>query len=209
MSKKKKWIIISIILIVCIIISILAYMFIIKKEEPLPDVKTIEVLDKIKGYEYNLEDRDTSIYKENFLKLKEVLESETVNFKEYTTLVAKLFIIDLYTLENKISKYDVGALEFIYPEEKEKFQNKIMDTLYKLLEDNSMNTRKQELPIVQQVEIKNMIETTYKKENKILNGYKVNATIFYEKELKYDKELSLTLVKEDNNIYIVNVTPIN
>lgn len=209
MGKKKKWIITSIILIICIIASILAYMFIIKKEETLPEVKTVEILDKIKGYEYNLEDRDTSIYKENFLKLKETLESDTVDFKEYAVLVAKLFIIDLYTIENKISKYDVGALEFIYPEEKEKFQNKIMDSLYKLVEDNSTNTRKQELPIVQQVEIKNMTETTYKKKNEVLSGYKVNATISYEKELNYDKELSLTLVKEGDNIYIVNATPIN
>ncbi len=202
-KRKKKKIVFLIILLVGIIGSGIGAYFYFQKEEPLPEPKKIEVLDKINGFDYSLEDRDTALYKETFLELKKTLESETYEDQTYAELLAKLFVIDLYTMDNKISKYDVGSLDFIYPEEKEKFQNKVLDTMYKLIEDNSYNTRKQELPVVKEVEILKTEETKYKKGNTNLEGYIINVAITYEKELGYDKKMALTLVKEDNKIYIV------
>lgn len=202
-NKKKKIIIITILVLIIIACTIGTYYYFFKKEEPLPEPKKIEVLDKIIGFEYSLEDRDTSLYKDTFLELKKVLESETYEDKTYAELLAKLFVIDLYTIDNKISKYDVGALDFIYPEEKEKFGNKVMDTMYKLVEDNSTNTRRQELPIVKNVEITKTEEIKYKKGTTNLIGYQINMDISYEKDLGYDKKLAIILVKEENKMYVV------
>ena len=201
-SKKKIFIICSIVFIV-VIIGILIF-FVIKNKNN-PSSNPIEVLDTISSYGYNLEDRDTSYYKETFMHLKEILESDELNYEEYAKYLSILFLTDFYTLDNKISKYDVGSLDFIYPEEKEKFQNKAMDTLYKLILDNSTNTRKQELPIVKKVEIESIEDTTYQKNNDSLEGYLITATIQYEKDLGYDENVKLTLTKENNKLFIVKL----
>lgn len=178
----------------------------IKKQNSNQNQNLIEVLDSIKNYDYQLEDRDTEIYKENFQKLKDILEkNETVDYKLYAEYLSKLFLIDLYTIQNKISKYDVGSLDFIYPNEKEKFKNKVMDTLYKLVEDNSFNTRKQELPTVLKVDIDSIEDVQYQKGDSSLNGYLVNTTITYQKDLGYDKNVTLTLVKEEDKLYVVKL----
>lgn len=208
MSKKKKIILISILLIILIAASVLTYFFYFKKESPIPDPIKVEVLDKIKGYEYNLEDRDTPLYKEKFLKLKEILESDMADYDEYAKYLAQLFVIDLYTIDNKISKYDVGSLDFIYPEEQEKFQNKVLDTMYKLVEDNTTGTRKQELPIVSNIELGELKTTEYKKKEQKLKAYEVEANITYEKDLGYDKKVAITMVEEENKIYVVQIKAI-
>ena len=172
-----------------------------------PEKKPIEVLETIKEYDYHLEDRDSEIYKENFFELKDLLEkSQTIDYKKYAEYLATLFIIDLYTIDNKVSKYDVGSLDFIYPEEKEKFKNKVMDSLYKMVVDNSENTRKQELPKVKKVQIEKLETTKYEKKDKTLDGYLLQMTIFYQKDLGYDKDVTLTIAKEENKLYVVNLT---
>lgn len=207
MKKNKKKIVI-VMLIFIIILSIgglFLYQFF--KGIDTPETKVVEVLDTIKNYDYHLEDRDTEIYKDNFMKLKELLEkSATIDYRLYAEYLTNLFLIDLYTIDNKISKYDVGSLDFIYPNEQEKFQNKVMDTMYKLVLDNSTGTRKQELPVVTKVEITRIENTEYAKEETSLDGYLVEATITYQKDLGYDKNVSLTIVKEDNKLYVVNLT---
>lgn len=206
MSKKKK-IIIAVILILVIIGSILGWFFFLKpKPQEEPPAKVIEVLDSIEGYDYKLEDRDTEIYKEKFLELKKVLESEEIEKEKYASLLAELFTIDLYTIDNKNSKYDVGSLDFIYPEEQEKFKNKVMDSMYKLVEDNATNKRNQELPIVSNTEIEKVEETNYTKGETKLEGYEIDLKISYEKDLGYDEKVKITLVKEDKKIYVVSIT---
>ena len=202
-KRKKKKLILLIILLLIIIGGGTGAYFYFQKEEPQPEPKKIEVLDKILGFEYSLEDRDTAVYKETFLELKKTLESDTFEDKTYAELLAKLFVIDLYTIDNKISKYDVGSQDFIYPEEKEKFTSKVMDTMYKLVEDNTTGTRRGELPIVKEVEVTKTEETTYKKGTTNLKGYQIDVFISYEKDLGYDKKITLTLVKEENKIYVV------
>lgn len=206
-SKKKKIIIIVIIVILLLAVGgFFGYHYFKNKNTETP-TNTIEVLDSITGYDYHLEDRDGELYKETFFKLKDLLEkSSTIDDKLYEEYLATLFLVDFYTLENKISKYDVGSLDFLYPEEKEKFQKKAMDTMYKLVLDNATNTRKQELPIVTKVELDKIESTEYKKGNQTLPGYLITATLTYQKDLGYDKNVKLTLVKEENKLYVVNLT---
>lgn len=209
MQKKK---IMNIMIVILVLVLFMGGFFVyryIQKKNNKTDLNTIEVLESIKDYGYVLEDRDTEIYKETFLKLKELLNQENIDDQKYAEYVASLFLIDLYTIENKISKYDVGSIDFIYPEEKEKFQNKVMDTMYKLVEDNTTHTRKQELPIVSNVELTSIQKTEYKKEDILLEGYLINADITYKKDLGYDTHVILTLVKEENKIYVVNLTNTN
>lgn len=205
-KKKKKRIIIVFVLLVLFTIGGFFFYRTKNSKKNNQNQNVIEVLDKIKKYDYQLEDRDTEVYKETFLKLKDVLEkSETIDYKLYAEYLSKLFLIDLYTIQNKISKYDVGSLDFIYPNEKEKFKNKVMDTLYKLVEDNSSNTRKQELPMVLKVDTNTIQNTQYQKGETSLEGYLVKATITYQKDLGYDKKVVLTLIKEDDKLYVVKL----
>ena len=205
-NKNKKIIIISITLILIIIISIMVGCSFLKETKVEEPTNKVEVVDKIEAFGYQLEDRDTEIYKATFLELKNVLASSEVNDEEYAQLLSKLFLIDLYTLDNKISKYDVGALDFIYETEQEKFKNKLLDTMYKLVLDNSNHKREQELPIVKDVLINKVENTEYKKNNVSFKGYKVWADIQYEKDLGYDKKVVLTILKEENKLFVVNLS---
>lgn len=206
-NTKKKIIIIMVILIIALGVGGFFTWKKLTNNNSKTETNTVEVLDSINGYDYHLEDRDSEIYKETFFKLKELLEkSETIEYEQYAKYIAELFLIDFYTIENKISKYDVGSLDFIYPEEKEKFQNKAMDTMYKMVLDNSTNTRKQDLPKVTKVDLKEPVSTMYPKGDKKLEGYTIDATISYQKDLGYDKNVNLTLVKEENKIYVVKLT---
>lgn len=207
MNKKKKIIIIAVVAVIVILAVVLGIYFYNKgnKQEETP-TKTVEVLDSIEGYDYKLEDRDTNLYKEKFLELKELLEGSEINKETYATLIAELFAIDLYTIDNKNSKYDVGGLDFIYPEEQEEFKNKVTDTMYKLIEDNSTNSRKQELPNVNNIVVTNIEETQYTKGETILGGYKIHLTLSYEKDLGYDENIVITLTNENEKLYVVSLT---
>ena len=206
MNKKKKIIIISIILVILVIlISVLIFKKITYKEPTV--TKPIEVIDNVSDYDYVLEDRDTEIYKKYFNELKDVLKDE-IDFKVYSEYVTRLFLIDLYTIDNKISKYDVGGVDFIIPTDQEKYKNKVMDTLYKLVVDNSMNNRKQELPVVKDVVLNNCKTTTYKMDDKEIDAYEISAQIVYEKDLGYDNNVRVIVGILENHAYIMNLVAI-
>lgn len=204
-NKKKIMIIVGILIILLGVGGYFGYRYFKNKNTNTP-INKIEVLDSITSYDYHLEDRDGELYKDTFFQLKDLLEkSSTIDDKKYAEYLTTLFLVDFYTLENKISKYDVGSLDFLYPEEKEKFQKKAMDTIYKLIQDNSTHTRKQELPTVTKVEITKIEETTYKKGEKNLPGYILDVSMTYQKDLGYDKKVKVTLTKEENKLYVVNL----
>ncbi len=203
--KQRKILIIIFIVLILLVGGFICYRYLKNKSGKLPEINKVEVLDTIKNYNYVLEDRDTEIYKENFLELKKVLESEVIDYNSYAHLLAKLFVIDLYTINNKINKYDVGALDFIYEQEKEKFSNKAMDSIYKLIEDNSDKKRKQLLPEVNKVEITHEEESIYEKSGINMNAYKIDLKIDYVKDLGYDENVSLYLVQENTKIYVVKI----
>ena len=161
---KKKIVIVILILLICFLVIIGAKLLLNLKPDKQENVK-------IQGYDYQLEDRDTKLYQDKFLELKQILEQEQIDKQEYAKLVSELYLIDLYTIDNKTSKYDVGSLEFICQEDQEEFKNKVMDTIYKLVEDNSTNTRKQNLPIVKNTEVVDIKEIEYKKQEETLPGY--------------------------------------
>lgn len=207
MRKKYKigLIIIGLLLVITTGIGLLKYFLPEKKEEE----NTANVISDIKEYNYTLDDRDTKYMKETFQELKDILSKEEIDYDEYATSLAKLFVIDFYTLNNKINKYDVGGLEYIYSSSKENFKLKAMDTLYKGIIDNSNKNRIQELP-----EVTNVSTNDIEHENILLNNeehesIKITCNISYRKDLGYDKEGDIYFIKNDKKLEIVKYTPHN
>jgi hypothetical protein len=211
---KKKYKITLMILATFIIVTILGFLlfqFVLKpkKEEKPPITNTATVTNKIEGYDYTLDDRDTQLFENLFKELKENLENSEINEEEYAKTLAKLFIIDLFTIDNKTSKYDIGGLEYLHQDAKESFRSIILDTIYKTVEDNSDKGRKQELPVVKTIEILNINKTTYQKENSKEEAYEIELSWTYEQNLGYDTKAKITMIKEEHKLSIVAYNKIN
>jgi len=167
--------------------------------------------DSIKGYDYKLEKRDSKLYKEKFGELKKVLESKDLDYEKYATLLAQMYIIDLYTLDNKVNTYDVGGSEFIYPDALENYELKVKDTIYRYMEDNSYGKRKQKLPSVKSIKVETKKETTFELKGeddndvKKLDGFQVDLSWTYEKDYGYDEEATVILVKNEDKkmVYVI------
>ena len=158
---------------------------------------------QIKGFEYLSNDSDTDLFKNEFKKLKKNLESSNINYNEYALSISKMFIIDLYTLVNKKNMYDVGGIQFVYPDARENYKLNVENTLYKYMEDNSDGKREQELPEVSNVEVTSDEVYEYTIGEEKYEGYKINLDISYVKDLEYDAKAELILVRVDKYLYIV------
>lgn len=200
--KSKKKIVICIILIIVIILGVIVYKALPEKEE-VPQVKVIR---NIKEYDYSLNDNETELYKEEFDNLYNILDSDEVNYDEYAKCVAKLFIIDFYTLDNKLSKNDIGGSDFIKPVMRDNFIEEARSKFYKYLEVKSKN-RTQKLPVVSEITEVLLENTTFTYSDKTVdeNAYKVTISWNYKEDLGYEKETKMILVKEDKKLYIVEM----
>lgn len=192
----------SIVLLLIICISFYVY----KRLNAKNDDKPTEIVElaKIPGYNYALEDRDTELYKKNFDELKEVLTSKEIDYNKYAELMTKLYIIDLYTLSNKMNHYDVGGSDFVLDTSKEDFEARVKDSLYKYVEDNSYGKRNQELPEVSSIEIVNTEAVSVKKNTGTYEGYKLRVKWDYVKDLNYDNKADITIIKLEDKLYITN-----
>jgi hypothetical protein len=206
MNKKKKIILIIIlILLIMSIFLLLGYNY----YKGNNDKKTYKQEDSIKSYNYTLDDRDTKLMKDTFKKLKSTLNKEDIDYKEYAILLSELYIIDIFTIDNKINKYDTPSLEYILEDNIENFSNNISDTLYKYLIDNSDNSRKQDLPIVESIKYTNIEESTYTYKDIEYNGYKVSLNWTYKKDYGYDDSAIIDVINKDNKLYIVGYEGVN
>ena len=197
--KKKKIVLFILIVLMVYAIGGIVYLKLNKK----PEIEKVSNLDIIKDYEYSLKSNDTDTYKKEFIKLKENLESKEINDEEYASSIAKLFIIDLYTINNKVNKYEVGGVRFVHPDYLANYKLNVQNTLYKYIEDNSYNNRTQELPEVSNVEITKIEKTNYKIDNNSYEGYKIALEWTYTKDLGYENKGEVILIKVDKNYYIV------
>lgn len=197
-------VIISIFIIVVLILGFLKFTF--KKEEKPKNASN--VISNIKKYNYTLDDRDTKYMKDTFQELTKILDNDEIDEIKYADAIAKLFIIDFYTLNNKINKYDVGALEYILNSKVDNFKIKAMDTIYKDIIDNTYKDRIQKLPEVTNVEILDILESTYKVGDKDYEAYKVTLNISYKEDLGYDKEGTIYLVKNNEKLEVASYNPV-
>lgn len=217
MSKNKKekkempdalrYLLFTIVVIVVIsVIGVLAYNVIgsqisgTKKEEKV-DVNQVE----IKGYGIHLDDNDTTLYRTEYKALEENLLSEEIDYEEYAKSVAKMFIIDLYTIKNKSNKYDVGGVDFVYSKALENYTTNVTDTIYKYVEDNSNGERVQQLPAVKAIMVDDISECKYKvdAEEKEYDAYTIKLTWEYSIDLGYDTTGEVIIINKDNKLYVV------
>jgi len=180
------------ILMLLLIIAIIAYVIMIV----LPKRNAVnEESDKIK-YDYVLYKRDNKLYKDIFNKLKDELDDE-IDYDKYAEYISELFVIDLYTLNNKSSKDDIGGLQFIYDSFKENFVLNISNTLYKYIAIQN------ELPEVNSIELISLDKVDYTINNKSYSGYEVSLKWGYVKDYGYDDKGIIILIKDGEKLYVV------
>ena len=139
--------------------------------------------------------------KENFKELKDILANDNINYEDYAKTLAKLFIIDLCTIDNKKSMYDVGSLEYVY--DKENFKTRCQNTLYKGLNDKS--TRKNnEYPIVESINIDSFENGEFTYNDNKYESYEITLSWDYKKDLGYDKKGKVTIIKIEDKLYVVS-----
>lgn len=200
MKKRNKIILFIVIILLVVGASIFCYLKFVKKDDNVNKVTNIEEIDK---FGYTLKSNATETYKKEYEILKTNLKSTDINEEEYVKSVAKLFIIDLYTISNKINKYDVGGTEFVYPDSLENYKVNVEDTLYKYVEDNSNNSRTQSLPEVSEVQITDFKKVKYKVSNTELDAYEVALKWSYVVDMGYESEGSVIILEKDNKYYVV------
>lgn len=199
--KNKKWVLFIIGVLITLNVSFFVYqMFLRTDNTPKKETK---ILDTIANYNYKLEDRDSTLYKDEFKALKTNLTSDSINDEDYAKSIAKLYIIDLYTINNKLNKYDVGSQEFIYSKSLENYVLKVQDTLYKYVEDNTYNQRDQVLPIVKTINVTDLTNSTYILAKTTYDSYEVTLDWTYEEENDYDKTAKIILIKEGIKLVVV------
>lgn len=199
---KKKKILKKVLIALLIIILVVGAGFLIwklvDKDDKPKTVVEIKELDNLEEYKYALTDKDSKYFKSEYEVLKEILTSDSIDEEKYATQVARMFTIDLYTLSTKVNKYDIGGLEYYHVTKKNMFEQKVMDTLYSTLLDDTYGDRVQELPEITNLETVSVEKTSYLLAEKKVDGYLVKLKITYAKDLGYDKQASVVVCKEDD-----------
>lgn len=209
MKKKKRVnrkikLILSILIIIILVIFV--YLF-LKPSKPKKVQNVVKIEEKIESHGYELAENETNYYKELFKSLKNVLNEKPLNEEKYASLVSQLFLADFFNLDNKISKNDVGGLQFVYLEFREDVEKYAKEGIYHYIESNLYGDRKQNLPIVTEVAVLNIEQTeiNYLDKND-KNGYQVDLKISYEEDMGYQTSATLYLVHHEDKLEIVKMS---
>lgn len=200
-----KRVLILIILLVLIVAGVvLGINKLTKGKEKTKEIKEVASID---AYGYTLREDATKYYKGLFQKLEKVLNEKEIDEEEYSSLVAQMFIADFFNLDNKISKNDVGGKQFVYSNYQSDFEKFAMEAIYKSVESNVYGERNQELPVVKEVEVSKVKNSSYKYgDNTDENAYVYNFNISYEEDMEYQTEGSLTLIHNGNKIEVAQMS---
>lgn len=202
MKKSKKVLKFIIAIVIVAILGCMVYYFLFSNTSK----NEVKVIKRIENYGYNLNENETELYKKEFDNLDNILSNDEVDYEEYAKAIAKLFIIDFYTLDNKLSKNDIGGIEFIKESMRDNFIEEARSTFYKYLEVKS-DSRNQNLPEVSLIEDVLVENTIFKYADKTIdeNAYKVTISWDYKEDYGYEKEANMIIVKEDKKLYIVEM----
>ena len=151
----------------------------------------------------NVSKVENTIESYNYI-INDMLNSDTWDKLEEAKLIAKLYTIDLLSLNNKINKYEVTSSQYFYPSKKEMHTSKVIDTFYNLLEDNAYDDRKQKLPEVSNVEVVDTTEDTYIIDENEYPCITVNLNITYKEDLGYQKTSKVNLILDNDKYYVVS-----
>lgn len=146
---------------------------------------------------YILYKRDSNLYKENFEKLRTILETSPVDNKEYAETIVKLFVIDFYTLDNKDENTDIGGLQYVHSNLKDNLVLNASSTMYKYIKTTK------ELPKVKSITSIDTKETSYKISDKDYSAYAITINWEYDKDLGYEKQGTFIVVNDNGDLSIV------
>jgi hypothetical protein len=217
MTKKKsnvkiKKVNILILILVVILIALLVSLYIVGKGsfKKKGKAKEVEVVDEIKNFDYYVTDNSTKYFTKLFNDLKKLLSSDNVDEEKYASLISQMFVADFYDLNSKVSKNDVGGVQFISSVSvfRENFQKKASgpDGIYYSVKSDVYGTRKQTLPQVKEATIESIKNTTFTNGNyKDDKAYLVNVSISYNTDLGYPKNVTLTLIHNEKKLEIAEV----
>lgn len=197
--------------LIIILIVLLITLFVLGKnvfKKTGGNVEEVKVVDSIDNFDYNLEENKSNYYKKLFNELKELLNSDNVNEEEYAKLVTKLFVADFYDLNSKSSKSDIGGTQYVHSDYQSQFEKKAKSKkgIYYYVKNNLDGNRKQELPKVKNVEIVSLKNSVFNFEKiKDDKSYVVDASITYEKDLGYQKNVTITLIHNNKKLEIVEI----
>lgn len=191
------------VLAVILVIGVLLGLFYFKTRGEL---QVITVVSTIDNYEYSLESNATRIFKKYYKELEEEIKDSKIDEEKYASLVAKLFVIDYYTLDNKVTNKNIGGVQFIHSNLKDKFINEASTTIYKYVKSDLYGTRRQKLPEVNDVEIIDVKSIQYNNGDYVDdNAYEVIVKVGYVRDYDYPEEVTLKLIHEDMKLSIVEV----
>ena len=200
MKKKYKVILIIIIILIVLLAASLVAVKLLSKSDNKDAVKVVDSIDE---FGYTLDDRDTKLMKNTYNELKNVLSADEINYEEYAKKLAELFVIDLFTMDNKVNRYDVGSTEYVYPDNVDNFKTNVEDTIYKSMENNSDGKRRQDLPEVSSITNSSVEGSTFLFGEDEYDSYVVSITWDYVDDLGYDDNATITLIELDNKLYVV------
>lgn len=207
--KKRKLRFDRVIFLLIIIVFIILGITLIGKGLGKKKTKKVEekkIIENINEFGYSLEENEGEYYNEQFNELKSILNSDTIDEEKYASTIAKLFIIDFFTLDNKISKADIGGVQFVYNDYRNDFEKYAKDSIYKSVKNNIYGDRKQDLPIVKNVEINNITNDNYyylDKEDD--NAFFITAKIEYITDLGYQTNVDLVIIHSGQKLEIVKM----
>lgn len=183
--------------IILIILSVFACIIFLIYSFSKKDDKNLKIEDTILNYNYVLYEKDVELYKTEFMKLKQILGTEKINFEEYAKSISKLFIIDFYTFSNKYSNQDIGGIQYVESSFKDNLILNASNTIYKYIMSSS------KIPVVNDVIINKVEESKFEYNNKSYDSFEVSLDWDYEYDYGYEKNGTLILVKDKNQLFIV------
>lgn len=191
------------VLAVILIIGVILGLFYLKNKKEL---QVVSVVSEIDSYNYYLESNSTRIYKKYYKELENELKDNKIDEEKYAQLVAMLFTIDYYTLNNKVTNKNIGGVQFIHSNLKERFISDSSNTVYKYVKNNLYKNRHQQLPEVNNVIVKEINKIKYnQKEYKDNSAYEVKLEIGYVKDYDYPKDITISIIHENNKLVIVEI----
>ena len=204
MKLKKK---VKVILIIAIILISTGLGFLAYESVKPKAVKTATVENEIEEYGYTLKSTRNDRYKEAFQELKDILSKKDVDEKAYVEQISKMFIMDFYTLNDKLANTDVGGIDFVHTNAKTNFLEKAEDTVYKYVENDIYGNRDQQLPEVTEVTVEKVenIEYTIGTDFTDDSAYQVEVSLKYKEDMDYPTKATLIFVHEDNKLSLVEM----
>ena len=185
----KRILIVAILLIVLGVGSLLYLQFAPKKT-----TTKAKVINEIKEYGYILKSNKSKAYQKEF------------NEEKYVSKIAQMFVLDFYSLSDKVANTDVGGTQFVHSAALDNFLLKAEDTIYKYVQNDIYHSRKQDLPTVDKVTIEDVTTTSFKALNQTDDAaYQVKVKWTYTKDNDYQNEATLIFIHEDKKLSLVEM----